>query len=252
MDEYNGAAAAYSLRLLNSNYTGDAIVVRRDSDNATANIGFVGGELNTTYLNEFCNGANGFVAVWYDQSGNGLDAANGLASGQPKIFDSVNGVVLENGKPAMTFNQYITLRSIFSSPIYPLTGFITFRGQVGRFIFDDNNDVNTNSLFLLNSTDIRFYNDSGKNIVHTISDSWNNQHLASFIADGTNSLLGIDSDFTTGTMGIDSLSGVTLGNIAAGTLGMNGTMQEAIIYPTNESSNRTGIETNINDFYNIY
>jgi len=41
LDEYPGAAAAYSLRLLNTDYTGDAIVVRRASDNTTQNIGFI-------------------------------------------------------------------------------------------------------------------------------------------------------------------------------------------------------------------
>ena len=29
-------------------------------------------------------------------------------------------------------------------------------------------------------------------------------------------------------------------------------MQELIIYHSNESSNRTGIETNINDYFDIY
>ena len=32
----------------------------------------------------------------------------------------------------------------------------------------------------------------------------------------------------------------------------NGVIQEMIIYNSNESANRTGIETNINTFYNIY
>jgi hypothetical protein len=54
LDEYPGAAAAYSLRLLNTDYTGDAVVVRRASDNTTQNIGFVDGELDTDALNTFC------------------------------------------------------------------------------------------------------------------------------------------------------------------------------------------------------
>ena len=36
------------------------------------------------------------------------------------------------------------------------------------------------------------------------------------------------------------------------TFGYLGNMQEFILYNTDQSSNRTGIETNINDFYNIY
>jgi hypothetical protein len=29
-------------------------------------------------------------------------------------------------------------------------------------------------------------------------------------------------------------------------------MQEIVLYASDEASNRTGIETNINDYYNIY
>jgi len=54
LDEYSGAAAAYSLRRLSSSYSGDAIVVRRSSDNATQSIGFVNNELDTNALSTFC------------------------------------------------------------------------------------------------------------------------------------------------------------------------------------------------------
>ena len=37
LDDYSGAAAAYSLRQLSSSYSGDAIRVRRASDNAELN-----------------------------------------------------------------------------------------------------------------------------------------------------------------------------------------------------------------------
>ena len=74
LDDYSGAAAAYSLRLLSSTYTGYAIRVRRASDNAEQDIGFVNNELDTSTLTSFCSGTNGFVKTWYDQSGNGNDA----------------------------------------------------------------------------------------------------------------------------------------------------------------------------------
>jgi hypothetical protein len=66
LDTYSGAAAAYSLRLLRSAYTGDAIRVRRASDNTEQNIGFVNNELDTSSLTSFCSGTNGFVTTWYD------------------------------------------------------------------------------------------------------------------------------------------------------------------------------------------
>ena len=54
LDSYSGAAAAYSLRKLNSTYTGSAIRVRRSGDNSEQNIGFdAGGNLDTTSLLSF-------------------------------------------------------------------------------------------------------------------------------------------------------------------------------------------------------
>ena len=103
LDEYSGAAAAYSLRQLSSTST-NAIRVRRASDNAESDIGFVDNELDTTSLASFCSGTNGFVTTWYDQSGNGNDAEQTTAANQPKIYDSVSGVIEENGKPAVEFD----------------------------------------------------------------------------------------------------------------------------------------------------
>jgi hypothetical protein len=64
-----GLAAAYSLSQLFTTYTGDAIRVRRSSDNAEADIGFDGTDLDTSSLTSFCSGTDGFVTTWYDQSG---------------------------------------------------------------------------------------------------------------------------------------------------------------------------------------
>ena len=54
LNSYGGAAAAYSLRKLNSTYGGSAIRVRRSSDNSEMNIGFDGsGNLDQSGLNSF-------------------------------------------------------------------------------------------------------------------------------------------------------------------------------------------------------
>ena len=88
LDTVGGAAVAYSLRLLNNSYGGNAINVRRDSDNAEANIGFAGGELDTKALSDHCGSANGFVDTWFDQSGNGNDAVQEDATNQSQIVSS--------------------------------------------------------------------------------------------------------------------------------------------------------------------
>ena len=64
LDLYPSAAAAYSVRLLRSAYSGSAIRVRRSSDNTEQDIGFSGGNLDTSALTSFCGSGNGFVTTW--------------------------------------------------------------------------------------------------------------------------------------------------------------------------------------------
>jgi hypothetical protein len=98
------SAAAYSLRKLRAAYTGNAIRVRRSSDNAELDIGFTAiGDLDTTTLLAFVGSGSGFVTTWYDQSGNGRNATQATAGSQPRI---VNAGVLDiaNGRPGIRFN----------------------------------------------------------------------------------------------------------------------------------------------------
>ena len=88
LNKYPNAAAAYSLRLLDNTYSGNAIKVRRASDNTEQDIGFVNNELDTATLESFCSGTDGFVTTWYDQSGNANNATQATASAQPKIVSS--------------------------------------------------------------------------------------------------------------------------------------------------------------------
>jgi len=80
------------------------------------------------------------------------------------------------------------------------------------------------------------------------------QTLTYGLFNGSSSEIGIDGGtiqiVNAGTQGMD---GVTIG--ARRDLADHwwaGNIQEIILYPSDQSSNRTGIETNINDFYNIY
>jgi hypothetical protein len=85
LDNYSGAAAAYSLRRIGpSGYFGPAIRVRRDSDNTLRDIGFTSdGQLDTVGLLDFVGvTGSGFVKTWYDQSGNSNNAQTQQAQTQ--------------------------------------------------------------------------------------------------------------------------------------------------------------------------
>jgi hypothetical protein len=102
LDLYPNAAVAYSLRRLRSGYTGSAIRVRRSSDSAEQDIGFVSNVLDTASLLTFVGAGDGFVTTWYDQSGLGLNATQTTAGVQPEIV--LGGVLwTQNGNPAVRF-----------------------------------------------------------------------------------------------------------------------------------------------------
>jgi hypothetical protein len=103
LDDYPNASAAYSLRKLSSLYTGFCIQVRRSSDNTTQDIGFVNNVLDTVSLLIFVGANNGYVTIWYDQSGIGVNAIQTLALAQPQIVSA--GIInFENSKPVINFN----------------------------------------------------------------------------------------------------------------------------------------------------
>src|ERR1700744_676679 len=58
-----GSVASYGLRLQNPTYTGNAIQVRRTCDNATKDIGFSCGSLNTGVLQDFVVASNPLSAI---------------------------------------------------------------------------------------------------------------------------------------------------------------------------------------------
>ena len=103
MTSVASSGGAYSLRKLSSAYTGNAILVRRSSDNTTQNIGFTpAGLLDETTLLAFVGSGNGFVQTWYDQSGFNRHVKQSTLASQPRI---VNAGVIErqNGVPSVYF-----------------------------------------------------------------------------------------------------------------------------------------------------
>ena len=99
------AEVAYSLRKLSFLHAGAAIRVRRAFDNQERDIGFANNELDVTSLASFCEGTNGFVTTWYDQSGNFNNATQTQSNRQARIYNSATGVTRDNkGNPTVIFN----------------------------------------------------------------------------------------------------------------------------------------------------
>jgi hypothetical protein len=113
LDQHDGAAAAYSLRLLRVGYNGPCIRVRRSSDNAEKDIGFSGGTLDTNALTSFVGSNDGYVVRWYDQSGKGRDATQGTQADQARIVSS-GSVLSVNGNPFMDNGGFEAFDNVFA------------------------------------------------------------------------------------------------------------------------------------------
>ena len=262
LDEYPNAAAAYSLRKLRTAYTGDAIEVRKTvaSVTSTQDIGFdSNGDLDTVSLLAFVGSGNdGFVSKWYDQSGNGIDATQTSASRQPILVS--NGAVNElNGKPTIQFISSFVMELNLSQ--YPFTSGGSATEKSIFAVAENNATVNQNLYNIADTRDIYAltYNRSGNNTYAFLGANYGviggnitGQNIISSLAISPSS-----ETFNNTVEGTSSnLVRANFNNISIGSRGgsfpIDGRIQEMIMYESNQSSNRTDIETNINTHYTIY
>jgi hypothetical protein len=256
LDLYPNAAAAYSLRKLRSGYTGSAIEVRR-TNNDVADIGFTStGELDTAALLAFTGtGAldNGFVTKWYDQSGNTINATQTTLANQPQIVSN-GSVILQGTKSALTFDGINDAfnGSPTTSGAYTNYAVLKTNSQTGfRGIFT------ASQMMMLAVTEVSnkwgTYNISSINTQAANTDIRETYNVIGMISN-----LGTSGNFYRNGSGDGSYTGsgsqysnpAYIGGATNQRLSAN--IQEIIFWQINQSSNRTGIETNINDFYSIY
>ena len=252
LDTYSGAAAAYSLRQLSSSYSGNAVKVRRSSDNTETDIGFVGGELDTASLSSFAGAGDAFVVSWFDQSSNSNDATQTTTANQPKIVSS-GAVIMENGKPAIEGdgNKSMAFTSItFSDLCFVNVSTISHNNPFGDAPYGG--PSGTFGAYGLNSTTLR-WRFAGSTSDFTIPAQTNGTQYLAF---ANRSSASLQVSFQGNVVGTESNSGwaqiYQLLNGNGNGLALLGTAQEFIFYSSDQSDYRTGIETNINTFYNIY
>lgn len=250
LDTYEGAAAAYSLRRLRSSYTGPAVRVRRASNNDELDIYFNrDGSLDTATLEAFCAGTDGFVKVWYDQSGNGLDLTQTSTGAQFKVYDSITGYLGElrqNGSRTYFQNNLATWSQ-------PNSAFMVFNAQASNTNMFDGRSSTDRNVFVNAPSNNRLTIYAGTNLFTTALS--NGEYLGSSFFNGSSSSLYIDgAQKVSGDAGTDDWNFGTVGQRYTINTTSNQTesIKELIIYNSDQSSNRTGIESNINDYYSIY
>jgi len=269
LDTYSGAAAAYSLRKLRTAYTGNAIRVRRASDNTEQDIGFSGENLDTLSLTSFCSGTNGFVTTWYDQSGNGRDATQSTGANQPQIVSS-GSVLTENSVPTCAFNrassQFIranfTALGVKSGASLLVVGNL-FQGAVTQSrtwamygdsilnINSPNNVIHTSG----SANQIRYFTANIDNLVIQATLTTNLQAVGGFYNNGTTPVRAYRDAVLQNTANsftnVSSYSDIYIGS-TNGFFYFDGNISEVLLYADdNLVDNTIGIQTNQKTFYSI-
>jgi hypothetical protein len=192
------------------------------------------------------------VVTWYDQSGNGRNITNSTQAAQPIIVGITGNIIRTNGKVCINFQSGDFL--LFSS-----TYTITHTVQVAKVVTQ-----NTINYIYSNASNGLFWNGTfagvngiggfdGTNL-RSITGEDLNQHLAWYSMRGGNIHIARDGGSETNA-GVFSAS-LSLDRIGGrqspALLDFRGEIQEVVSWNSNESANKNGIETNINNFYGIY
>lgn len=274
LDFFPGARLALSLRRLRSTYNGPCVRVRRSSDNEERLFGFVDDVVDAVGIEEFCGNSIGYVVAWYSQDDDLKFAKQGSAAMQPYIYAN-NAIVLDNGKPSIRFpgNQYLVVGS--NDPLDPdnvilntfISCFTVNSSQQGvEFILEHSINANNQQGFYFYGSAgnawifVRFLPNYAPNLANGFywSGPSNTQILATLTFNNTgtyykNGIVQPNNGGVTNNLPNTPIN--ALFRIMASTGGgyiSNGKMQEVIVYNQEEFSNRTGIEFNINNYYNIY
>jgi archaellum component FlaF (FlaF/FlaG flagellin family) len=220
------------------------------SDNRTAIEANIGETYGITGIPAYDNTVDGFVETWYDQSGNGNDATQSVAASQPKIVDG--GSLVTGGINFDGVND--ALESLFNlAATQPITFFTVATQQVASSYLSINGG--TSNLSLITSAGGNVALNGGTPLISTGVVN-GVEKLVSSVADGVSSEIFIDgSSDTVGGAGLGptgSAGRLKIGNIYGLNRFADAEINEVIIYDSDQSANRSGIETNINAHYDIY
>lgn len=252
LNTYSGAAAAYSAtRRLSSTYTGSLIRVRRSSDNTEQDIGYTAGNLlDEAALTSFVGANNGFVTTWYDQSGNAKNMTQSTANLQPQIVSS-GTILTQSSKPKISWASSKWMTAAIPTATRRDIYFITNNDSDTSWLYPDdyggnysygyvasNGDGSTNLYYNPDTTPSLYVNNALQSVTTRtqVYSALNGYKLVGHENFRTN-LTGQWNAFNIG-----KYSGFEFG----------GSFQEIIIYNSDQSANRSGINTNINTFYSIY
>ena len=196
---------------------------------------------------------DGFVSKWYDQSGNDNHATQGTAASQPKIVD---GGSLVSGGLDFDGVDDLLIGTHNVTSAYNFFSVTTDEGSAISYIAD------TGSGFTTGVNYGRTVNSGGNRKLTLSHGGFSSVNATGFLVgtelisqsyDGTTINAFVDGSLVGTSVQGYTASGTSLSLGSAGSTSafLNGKMAEIILYPSDQSANRTAIEANIGETYGI-
>ena len=272
LDIYSGASAAYSLRDLADASAGNPVVnVRRSSDNATQD--FTSTEITDGTLLSFVGNTaadNGYVTTWHDQSGASNNLVQATQANQPKIVSS--GVLVKrNLKPAVEFDGLASnfLEQSTALSLTEADGFVIVEAKnypptrVNPLVYNESGlwgystSPYSNHYSWSDGSIYETFFTTSQVPIATPAVTLAQLNLYNVLSKSSeySAFLNSGQIFTTATNTVATAGTQRLGasqDSSNNRYYLDGYVSEFIIYPLDQSANRTGIETNINNHYSIF
>ena len=244
------AAAAYSLRSLTG---GDpkAVRVRRDTDNAEQD--FTVSEINSGALVTFVgSGNNGFVETWYDQSGVN-HATQTTDANQPKIVSSgsllTDGITFDGTNDRLQLTSTLGITSVASHFVVANlndtgsadTLFDNRDGGTSGYSIRTNDASNIN--FDWSTSDAEVARASGEGLYYF-------NKTSSQVQSGTNGGTLVTASQSS-SISVTTVPKIGARSFSSATNFYEGSIQELIIYASDQTDNRVAVEANIINHYGI-
>jgi hypothetical protein len=209
-----------------------------------------------TYYNVYTSSNAGYVARWYDQSGNNRHASVPASANPPTIVIS-GSVLIQSGRPSVDFGTFansaegrrlLQAQFSYSDPKTVISVAKAGPGSAYRYQYVGDSPYNFN--LALSNTANAYLNTS---VVGVPSDYTNNTLYYSYF-NGASSTLGINTGSAV------SQNTVTTSDTTFTIGGVNtpndnywsGSIQELVLYTGDQTTNRQPISYGINNYYNLY
>jgi hypothetical protein len=219
----------------------------------SANKALIENNINN-YYNIYTGSNHGFVARWYDQSGNNRHATQTATGSQPVIVES-GSLIIQNAKPGLQFdgvNDNLSNSTNLSLPQPNTIIAVAQRGDLTeqRLILDTFLDINRN---VLQSFDGKYGMFAGSVLAESVGTLNTNQNSYFSLFNGASSNLYVNNSLKlNGNAGSQTLGSINIGAFRGNLALWSGSIQEVTIYNSNQTNNREPIEYGINNYYNIY